>query len=484
MTCPPRFGHAAAWVLGAALAGCGAKAPPLPPLIIEPERIGTFEVSRLDDVVYVEFEVPSADTSGDLPADIVRVEVYALTTQPAEGEEEEFSEDWLEAATLVGSFPVLPPALPATVVDAADAGDGAGAADEAGTGDEAGSDGDGGPAGERTVAEQGEEVTVVERLGPDALVPVSLDDEEDEEEEDEEEDEEDEDEGRRLLQPYVGPPLPPPVIRTYVAFGVSSREREGQPSTMVSIPLVDPPAPPAAPAVEYTESSISVTWEAPDTLRLPVQDDDYDPSEDLEDPEDPEDPDEPDEPEAEPVGPPLEATPIIEWGEPSQYVVYDVAELGTVPRERPERLGSPGRTETHSDGELVFGETRCYAVRVLDHVGELEIEGPESPATCVVLTDTYAPAAPAGLVAVADEGAINLVWDANDESDLAGYLVLRAGAPDATLQPLTPEPIELTRYRDARVEPGRRYSYAVQAVDTAVPPNLSPASEPIAETAR
>ena len=458
MTRPLLPGRAvAAWLLGAAVAGCGAKAPPLPPLIIEPARIAPLEVSRLDGVVYVEFAVPSSNTTGDVPADIVRVEVYALTTEPAAGEEEEFGEDWLEVATLIASIPVLPP-LPPGMEEAAEA---AGVEEGAGEGWRAGE-------GDRDPARQGDEVTVVERLEAEAFVPLTVG-EEDEEEQDEDEEPEGEEEARPMALPLWPPPFPPPVIRTYVAFGVSSRGREAGPSSLESIPLVDPPDPPAAPAVEYTESSIGVTWEAPDTLRLPVQSDDYDSG---------------DEEGTEPAEPPLPATPIIDWGEPSRYIVYDVAGLGVAPEARPERLGSPRSTESYTDSEMAFGETRCYAVRVLDRVGELEIEGPESPATCVVLTDTFAPAAPTGVIAVADDEAISLVWDANSESDLAGYLVLRGTAPDATLQPLTPEPVERTTYRDARVAPGQRYWYAVQAVDTAVPPNPSPPSTPIAESAR
>ena len=45
-------------------------------------------------------------------------------------------------------------------------------------------------------------------------------------------------------------------------------------------------------------------------------------------------------------------------------------------------------------------------------------------------------------------GSINLIWDANTEADLGGYLVLRGEAPGDTLQPLTPEPIKETRYQD------------------------------------
>ena len=112
-------------------------------------------------------------------------------------------------------------------------------------------------------------------------------------------------------------------------------------------------------------------------------------------------------------------------------------------------------------------------------------EGPESPGDLRRADRHVRPrAAPTGVIAVADEDAISLVWNANSETDLAGYLVLRGTAPDATLQALTSEPVERTTYRDARLEPGQRYWYSVQAVDSAVPPNLSPPSEPIAETAR
>ncbi|HWK12390.1 MAG TPA: fibronectin type III domain-containing protein, partial [Vicinamibacterales bacterium] len=83
---------------------------------------------------------------------------------------------------------------------------------------------------------------------------------------------------------------------------------------------------------------------------------------------------------------------------------------------------------------------------------------------------------------VATTGAMNLIWDANHEPDLAGYLVLRGEVPGDTLQPLTPEPTRDTRFRDTTARPGVRYAYAIVAVDRAG--NRSAASTRVEETAR
>jgi len=112
------------------------------------------------------------------------------------------------------------------------------------------------------------------------------------------------------------------------------------------------------------------------------------------------------------------------------------------------------------------------------------IESAPSEPICVTPKDTFPPAAPKGLAAVSGSGAINLIWDANTDADLGGYLVLRAEAPGDTLQPLTPQPIRETRYRDTTVTAGVRYVYAVIAVDRAAPPNRSAPSNKVEETAR
>ena len=457
---------AAVPALAALLAACGARGAPLPPLIILPGTILSPEATRIGDRVYLEFDAPDSDSDGTTPGDIDWLEVYALTTQPTDRRpREEFSEDWLDAATLIAVLPVrIPDALAAALPDASSEPEPEPElADiledvqnrEAATGQVAFFE-----------VVQGEAVTVVERLTPETLVPVTVGDWDEEDEENEEDEETD----RILPMPLVSPPAPEPPIRSYVAFGVSSRNQVGAPSAVADVPLVTPPPPPGPARVSYTAESIEIVWEEPPTLRLAVQ--------------------------AEEVEPPtLNSVPVVEGQEPSAYVVYDVAASGDPDVERPQLLVGPAAEASYADSELTFSEVRCYAVRVLDYVvsrrlqnqppaNGLQLLGDASPATCVVLTDTFQPAAPAGLIAVADTDGISLVWDENSEDDLAGYVVLRGTPPDATLQPLTAEPIVETAYQDTGVTAGRRYVYRVLALDNAVPPNASPLSEPVTEIAR
>ena len=454
---------AAAPVLAALLAACGARGAPLPPLIVLPGTILAPEATRLGDRVYLEFDAPDSDSDGTTPGDIEWIEVYALTTQPTDRRpREEFSEDWLDAATLIAVLPVRP-------ADDAPSAEPANASSEpeielADVLDEVQNrDAVTGPVAFFEVV-QGAAVTVVERLTPETLVPVTVGDpEEDEEEEEEETD-------RILPMPLVSPPAPEPPIRSYVAFAVSSRNRPGEPSDLVDVPLVAPPLPPGPVAVSYGAGEVEIVWEEPPTFRLPVQ------AEEVE-------------------SPVLESTPVVAGQEPSAYVVYDLAASGDPDVERPQRLGEPDAEASYTDGDPTFAETRCYAVRVLDYVDSrrpqnespedgLQLLGDASPATCVVLTDTFPPAAPTGVIAVVDTNGISLVWDDNGEDDLAGYVVLRGTPPDATLQPLTVEPLVETAFQDTDVAAGRRYVYQVLALDTAVPPNASPPSEPVTEVAR
>jgi hypothetical protein len=110
--------------------------------------------------------------------------------------------------------------------------------------------------------------------------------------------------------------------------------------------------------------------------------------------------------------------------------------------------------------------------------------GQASEPGCVTPVDTFPPAAPQRLAAISGVDVINLIWEANAEPDLAGYLVLRWTAPGGTLQALTPAPIRETTYRDQSVRPGERYVYAVVAVDSATPQNVSGQSNRVEESSR
>jgi hypothetical protein len=144
---------------------------------------------------------------------------------------------------------------------------------------------------------------------------------------------------------------------------------------------------------------------------------------------------------------------------------------------------TPLKAPTFTDPRLEYGVLRCYAVRTSETVGALSLESVPSAPVCVSARDTFAPAAPKSLGAVSSPGSISLIWEANTEADLAGYLVLRS-VNDGPLEAITPQPIKETTFRDTRVRRGNRYTYAVVAIDTAAPPNRSGESNRVEETVR
>jgi hypothetical protein len=134
---------------------------------------------------------------------------------------------------------------------------------------------------------------------------------------------------------------------------------------------------------------------------------------------------------------------------------------------------------------VVFDVEACYQMRSVIGQGANAVEGPPSAPACITPTDTFPPAAPVQLVAVATAGAINLLWEANAEPDLAGYIVLRGAVGDAVLQPLNQMPTTEVRFADMTVVSGMRYVYAVIAVDRRAPvANVSPESARVEETAQ
>jgi predicted secreted protein len=80
--------------------------------------------------------------------------------------------------------------------------------------------------------------------------------------------------------------------------------------------------------------------------------------------------------------------------------------------------------------------------------------------------DTTAPDPPADLVATGRDGAVDLVWTANSESDLAGYTVYRSTTSGEGYMPLTGSLLSNPSYTDSSVSNGTTYYYVVTATDT------------------
>jgi hypothetical protein len=177
----------------------------------------------------------------------------------------------------------------------------------------------------------------------------------------------------------------------------------------------------------------------------------------------------------------------VTWAAPPEgsdglaYHVYEVRP--SVAGAEPEEIRltkTPAPNLTFEDSRIEWGTKRCYTVRAARTVDTLWVEGDAPPPTCVTMTDTFAPAPPSGLTAIASVGAISLIWDASAAVDLAGYLVLK-GAPGAPLAPVGPAPMQETTFRDV-VPSGTRVAYAIRAADKAG--NASDPSAIVEETAR
>ena len=526
---PPRRSprHVRCLALAVGLAGlvagaCGKKGPPLAPFSKVPGAPQEVTIRRKGDLVEARFKVPAANSDGRQPARIDSVALYALTG-PGKGVNTPLFLKHAEpvATALVREPPPPPPDLkegeppPPPPPPRTDPG-----------------------------LDQGEAAVLVDALTPASLVPETFEELEKAQKRDEEARRKNPPPEPRVAPPDLGPPIEPLPARFYAVAGLNGKHK-GAFSQLARVPIDAPPPSPAAPEATVAEGRIEVGWTPPDGLRRPVLPGSIPPPQapgpsspglagpppvpagGQAEPEEGAGQPAPDQQPAVPapaspspaVTPSLEAAPApVPAGEgaaPGQeptgpvgplparllssfpvtlytYAVYETAppdfkpqpvQPGALPPYPVQLTQPPVSATTWSDTRFVVGSTHCYAVATVATTGQVIVESAPSPSTCVTTEDTFPPAAPKGLAAVASEGAISLIWDANTEPDLAGYIVLR-GRAGGTLTPLTRAPIAETTYRDATVTRGVRYVYAVVAVDKAKPPNVSSQSNLAEETAR
>ncbi len=446
------------FVLPLAAAACGSKGPPLAPLRPLPAAVTAITAARLGDDLTLQFAIPAANADGTTPADVARVDVFALTGEAQGPDGRALTVRELETlATRIASIEVQPPPL---VAPEDEEGDAAPAEATPAT-----------PPDPRPA--QGDTVRVNETLTPDLAADVFEHPDaarvaarlaaamgEDAEALDEEDVPSTEGSGRPLL--WMQPP--DELSRNYIVVAYSKRNRPGPVSPTVRVPFIPAPPMPPAPRVAHTATAYQMSWDNPAGIRLPIQRTVT--------------------PEMAAAGELLPARPLVVMGTPHTYSVYELpaedapataatGPINPVPLETPQ-FELPG---------VQFGASRCFAVRTVERRGTLTLESELSPATCVTPVDTFPPAPPSGLTAVGSEGGVSLIWEASPDADVVGYLVLR-GLPGEALRPLNAEPIAEATYRDTSAQPGVIYVYAVVAVDGATPANVSPESNRVQEGAR
>ncbi len=406
----------AALIAALAAVACGKKGPPLPPLVRLPSAPADFAAELRGATVDLQFTVPAANTDNSRPANLQRVDVYAITSSDALTDAQ-----IIKLGKRVASVDVKAPKDPDAAIEE----------DEPPADMEA-------PEGQGL--DQGARGRVSETLDRSALAPARLPVD-------------------RKRPPDAtsgassGPLLPPrvmPLSRTYLAVGVTTRDRNGPSSRRVAVPLVPPPPPPGGATIAYDEKAITVKWpavaQAP-PIQRPAQGDE------------------------------LPSTFVGLKPIAIRYHLYDATQPSAPVRLTTTPLAEP----TFLDSRITWGEQRCYTVRAVETLSDLTIESDAPPPVCDTLKDTFPPAAPARLQSSPQEGAISLIWDANTETDLDGYIVLRGPSADS-LKPIVSAPVQLTQFRDENLEPGVRYVYVVKAVDKAG--NTSAASNAVEEAAR
>jgi hypothetical protein len=131
---------------------------------------------------------------------------------------------------------------------------------------------------------------------------------------------------------------------------------------------------------------------------------------------------------------------------------------------------SPVTATTYTD-QPPYGE-HDYFVTAVAAPGPPRIESEPSAIAGATFKDLVPPPVPSGLTALVETGAVRLVWDPVDASDLAGYKIYRTegtGIEQLRVAGTVPlnsaQLLTATNFRDTGVNPGISYYYEVVSVD-------------------
>lgn len=142
-------------------------------------------------------------------------------------------------------------------------------------------------------------------------------------------------------------------------------------------------------------------------------------------------------------------------------VEYRVLKQG--PGEQKQAVAATVKAPEYVDNRAVFGQTYRYSVQAFMKSGSTEAQSAVSEPVSITPEDRFPPAVPSGVSASRGISSIELSWDPVPDTDLRGYYVYRA-AGDGPLGRLG-ELLAAPAYSDRAVESGKKYRYAISAID-------------------
>jgi hypothetical protein len=143
---------------------------------------------------------------------------------------------------------------------------------------------------------------------------------------------------------------------------------------------------------------------------------------------------------------------------------------------QPQLLGDSD-VPRYLDETTAYGTRYRYLIQAIAGENQWSVTSDGAEITPV---DVFPPAVPEGLSAAPTPQSIELAWTRNTETDFRGYNVFRSvdNDPFAKIASF----IEMPTYSDSKIEAGKKYRYAVSAVDLVG--NESARSAPVEATAQ
>ena len=193
----------------------------------------------------------------------------------------------------------------------------------------------------------------------------------------------------------------------------------------------------------------------------------------------------PEEPPAAPQNLKAEARPKaieLTWETDSEVEGFEVFRREARERGYTQPIGRvPAELNNYTDRRVEYGKKYIYTVRSVarleplllsDEAGEREID----------YVDRFAPPVPKSLVALGERSRVRLRWEASDDDDVAGYILLRREPRREEFRRLNDELVTGVEYIDRGLTSGFSYEYRIQAVDFSG--NESRVSEKVSTTVR